>query len=38
MNHEIVTATEKIVDNFWKLLADEGIKVTDYQAIEDVPI
>ena len=35
---EIVPLAQELVRNFWKLLADEGIDVTDYHALEDVPL
>jgi kanamycin nucleotidyltransferase len=35
---EIVSLAETLVGNFWQLLADEGIRVTDYQHVNDVPL
>jgi hypothetical protein len=35
---EIVPLAEKLVRNFWRLLADEGIEVKNYQAVEDLPL
>ena len=35
---EIVPLAEELVGNFWQLLANEGINVTDYHALEDVPL
>lgn len=35
---EIVPLAETLVRNFWQLLADEGIEVKNYQAVEDMPL
>lgn len=35
---EIVSLAKTLVRNFWQLLADEGIKVRDYHAVEDLPL
>lgn len=35
---EIVPLAEKLVSNFWRLLAEEGIKVSDYQKVDDVQL
>jgi hypothetical protein len=35
---EIVPLAEMLVRNFWQLLADEGIEVKNYQAVEDMPL
>jgi hypothetical protein len=35
---EIVPLAKALVCNFWQLLADEGIDVRDYQAVEDLPL
>lgn len=35
---EIVLLAERLVGNFWRLLADEGIKVADYQSVDDLPL
>jgi len=37
--NQIVSLAEKLVNNFWQLLADEDLKLPiDYQAIEDLPL
>jgi hypothetical protein len=36
---DIVRMAEKLVNNFWQLLADEGVTLpADYQAVEDLPL
>lgn len=35
---EIVPVAQTLVRNFWQLLADEGIEVRNYQAVEDLPL
>ena len=35
---EIVPLAETLVRNFWELLAHEGVKVTDYQTVDDLPL
>ena len=35
---EIVPLAEELVRNFWQLLADEGIRVENYQAVDDLPL
>lgn len=35
---EIVPLAETLVRNFWKLLANEGVKVTNYQSLNDLPL
>jgi kanamycin nucleotidyltransferase len=35
---EIVPLAEMLVHNFWQLLADEGIEVKNYQAVDDLPL
>jgi hypothetical protein len=35
---EIVPLAETLVRNFWQLLADEGVAVRNYQAVEDMPL
>ena len=35
---EIVPLAEKLVQSYWKLLADEGIKVQNYQHVDDLPL
>ena len=35
---EIVPLAETLVRSFWQLLADEGIEVKNYQAVEDMPL
>ena len=35
---EIIPLAETLVRNFWRLLADEGINVTNYQAVDDLPL
>ena len=35
---EIVPLAETLVYNFWQLLADEGVEVKNYQALEDTPL
>jgi kanamycin nucleotidyltransferase len=35
---EIVPLAERLVTNFWRLLAEEGVAVADYHRIEDVPV
>jgi hypothetical protein len=36
--NEIVPLAETLVRNFWQLLADEGVAVRNYQAVEDMPL
>ena len=35
---EIVGLAEALVRNFWRLLAQEGIRVTSYQHVNDLPL
>jgi kanamycin nucleotidyltransferase len=35
---EIVPLAETLVRNFWQLLADEGVAVRSYQAVDDLPL
>jgi kanamycin nucleotidyltransferase len=35
---EIVPLAEMLVSNFWQLLANEGIEVSDYQTVDDLPL
>jgi kanamycin nucleotidyltransferase len=35
---EIVPLAERLVRSFWQLLADEGIHVENYQAVDDLPV
>ncbi len=35
---EIVPLAKTLVRNFWQLLADEGIEVKNYRAVEDLPL
>lgn len=35
---EIVPLAKELVGNFWQLLADEGIQVTDHHRLENVPL
>jgi len=35
---EIVPLARTLVNNFWQLLADEGIRVPDYQNVNDLPL
>ena len=35
---EIAPLAETLVRNFWRLLANEGVKVTNYQTVDDLPL
>jgi hypothetical protein len=35
---EIVPLAETLVQNFWQLLGDKGIKVLNYQSVDDLPL
>jgi hypothetical protein len=35
---EIVPLAEQLMAGYWRLLADEGIKVTDYHSIDDIVV
>jgi len=35
---EIVLLAERLVHSFWRLLADEGIHVASYQAVDNLPL
>jgi len=35
---EIVALAQALIDSFWSFLRDEGIKVTNYQAVEELPL
>ena len=35
---EIVPLAKELVDNYWQLLADEGIQARDYHTLDEVPL
>ena len=35
---EIVPLAERLVGNFWRLLEEKGVRLTDYQRVDDVPL
>ncbi len=35
---EIVPLATRLIGNFWRLLADEGIRIPDYQSVEEIPV
>ena len=35
---EVAELTKTLATNFWQVLADEGIRVNDYQSVGDVPL